>query len=281
MTEFPLFADFRAPLPAGGIRSDLRAVRIVWQRELMRFARDKPRILTTLLQPVLYLFVLGTGMSSMVSGGAGDLRVFLFPGVMVMAVLFTSFFCAGSLVWDREFGFMREMLVAPVRRGAILLGKCLGGATAGTFQGLVVLAIGALAGMRCPPSLVLALVGELFVIAFAITALGLLVAVRIRAMQSFMTLVQMLVMPLFFFSGALYPLSALPGWLTLLTHINPLAYAVDPLRRTMAFGASQFATTAPGIAWFSWPVPVTFELALVGLFSVVALAVAVRQFERE
>jgi len=145
---------------------------------------------------MLYLFVFGTGRSSMVAGGRGDLKVFLFPGVITMAVLFTSFFSAGSLVWDREFGFMREMLVAPVRRGAILLGKCLGGATAGTFQGLAVLAVGGFAGIPYSPSLVLTLVRELLVVAFAITALGLLVAVRIRAIQSFMALVQMLLMPL-------------------------------------------------------------------------------------
>jgi ABC-2 type transport system ATP-binding protein len=172
----PATAPVRVPVRS--FRNDLRVVKIVWQRELIRFFRDKPRILTALLQPMLYLFILGTGMSSMVAGDHGDLKVFLFPGVMTMAVLFTSFLCAGSLVWDREFGFMREMLVAPVRRGAILLGKCLGGATAGTFQGLMVLAVGGLAGIRYSPSLVLTLVGELLIVAFAITALGLLVAVH-------------------------------------------------------------------------------------------------------
>lgn len=177
---------------------------------------------------------------------------------------------------------MREMLVAPVRRGAILLGKCLGGATAGTFQGLVVLAVGGFVGIPYSLSLVLTLVGELLVVAFAITALGLLVAVRIRAIQSFMALVQMLVMPLFFLSGALFPLSGLPGWLTVLTHVNPLTYAVDPLRRAvLAHAGRGLATVAPGVTWLGWIVPAPLELALVAIFGVAALAIAVWLFGRD
>jgi ABC-2 type transport system permease protein len=283
MTDLPTSLELPATVPVRvperSVRHDLRAVRIVWQRELIRFFRDKPRIVTALLQPMLYLFVFGTGMSSMVAGGRGDLKVFLFPGVMTMAVLFTSFFSAGSLVWDREFGFMREMLVAPVRRGAILLGKCLGGASAGTFQGLVVLCVAGLVGIPYSPALVLTLVGELVVVAFAITALGLLVAVRIRAIQSFMALVQMLLMPLFFLSGALFPVSGLPGWLAVLTRLDPLTYAVDPLRRAvLAHAGGGLAAAAGGVTWFGWTVPVPLELLVVALSAVAALAVAVTQF---
>ncbi len=269
-------------VPERSFRNDLRAVKIVWQRELIRFFRDKPRIVTALLQPMLYLFVFGTGMSSLVAGGRGDLKVFLFPGVMTMAVLFTSFFSAGSLVWDREFGFMREMLVAPVRRGAILLGKCLGGATAGMFQGVVVLGVGGFVGIPYSLSLVLTLLGELLVVSFAITALGLLVAVRIRAIQSFMALVQMLLMPLFFLSGALFPVSGLPGWLAVLTRLDPLTYAVDPLRRAvLAHAGGGLAAVARGVTWLGWTVPVPLEIALVALSAFAALAIAVLQFGRD
>ena len=113
------------------LRADLRGVKVVWQRELIRFWRDRLRIVTSLLQPLLFLFVLGGGLAQVASGGTEgvDLRTFMFPGVLAMAVLFTAMFSAASIVWDREFGFLREMLVAPVRRGAIVLGKCLGGAT--------------------------------------------------------------------------------------------------------------------------------------------------------
>ncbi len=284
MTDFPVDLAVTVPVrvPERSARNDLRAAKIVWQRELIRFFRDKPRIVTALLQPMLYLFVFGTGMSSLVARGNGDLRVFLFPGVMTMAVLFTSFFSAGSLVWDREFGFMREMLVAPVRRGAILLGKCLGGATAGTFQGLVVLAVGRLVGIPYTPLLVLTLVGELVVVSFAVTALGLLVAVRIRAIQSFMAVVQMLLMPLFFLSGALVPVTGLPGWLAVLTRLDPLTYAVDPLRRAvLARVGDGFGAVARGVTWGGWAVPVPLELALVALFALAALGVATAQFGRD
>ena len=275
MTDLALSTAPPAHLPARGLRGDLRAVKIVWQRELMRVARDRPRLVTALLQPLLYLFVLGTGMSALTAGGASELRAFLFPGVMIMAVLFTSFFSAGSLVWDREFGFMREMLVAPVGRGAILLGKCLGGATAGALQGVIVLAAGALAGLPCAPGLVPVVVGELLVAAFAVTALGLLVAVRLRAIQSFMTVVQLLVMPLFFLSGALYPLAALPPWLALLTRLDPLTYAVDPLRRAILGSADA------GVSWAGWAVPPALEVALVAAFGVAALVLATRLFARD
>jgi len=268
-------------VPVRNLRGDLRAVKIVWQRELMRVARDKPRLVTALLQPLLYLFVLGTGMATLTGGAAGELRVFLFPGVMVMAVLFTSFFSAGSLVWDREFGFMREMLVAPVRRGAILLGKCLGGATTGAFQGLVVLVAGTLAGLPCTPGLALVVLGELVVAAFAVTALGLVVAVRLRAIQSFMTVVQLLVMPLFFLSGALYPLGSLPPWLAVLTRLDPLTYAVDPLRRAILEAAGAPSIEAAGVTWAGWALPPAFEIGLVALFGALALSLATKLFARD
>src|SRR6185312_2210418 len=126
-----------------GLRSDLRAVRVVWQRELIRFGQDRIRIVAALVQPVLFLFVLGTGLQTLTSASTGgtSLRTFMFPGVLATSVLFTAMFSAISIVWDREFGFLREMLVAPVRRGSILVGKCLGGATVATLQGLLVLVL--------------------------------------------------------------------------------------------------------------------------------------------
>src|SRR6185437_12728716 len=147
----------RVHVPGAGLRSDLRAVRVVWQRELIRFSRDRSRIITALVQPVLFLFVLGTGLSRLASAGTHgvNLRTFVYPGVLCMAVLFTAMFSAASLVWDREFGFLREMMVAPVRRGALVLGKCLGGATVAAFQGAIVIAIGPLVGVPFVPGLVI------------------------------------------------------------------------------------------------------------------------------
>src|ERR1700729_3444785 len=126
-------------LPDGSATHDLRAIKVVWKREMIRFSQDRIRIGTALVQPILYVFVLGTGLSTLTHGQTGNvsLRTFIFPGVLALSVLFTAMFSAVSIVWDREFGFLREMLVAPVRRGSILVGKCLGGASGATLQGLL------------------------------------------------------------------------------------------------------------------------------------------------
>src|SRR5579871_522729 len=190
-------------VPGRSVRGDLRAVKIVWQRELIRFSRDRLRIATSLVQPILFLFVLGSGLSRLASAGTHgvDLRTFVYPGVLCMAVLFTAMFSAASLVWDREFGFLREMMVAPVRRSALVLGKCLGGATVACFQGIIVLALAGLVGVPYAPTLILGVFGLQLVLAFAITAFGVMVAARIRQIQSFMAITQMVMMPMYFLSG--------------------------------------------------------------------------------
>jgi daunorubicin resistance ABC transporter membrane protein len=192
---------------------------MVWRRELIRFRGDRLRAVTSLVQPVLFLFDLGTGLSTLAGSSMPpgvDFRTFMYPGVLARAVLFTAIFSAGSIVWDREFGFLREMLVAPGSRSAIVIGKCLGGATISTFQGVVILALAGLAGVPYSPGLFAALIGELLLLAFTLTAFGVMLAARITQFQAFMVLSQMLIMPLFFLSGALYPLRGLPTWLAVL-----------------------------------------------------------------
>jgi ABC-2 type transport system permease protein len=264
-------------VPPRSFRNDLRAVRIVWHRDLIRFWHDKPRMLASVLQPVLYLFVFGTGMGALNPTGSLDLRVFLYPGVMAMSTLFTCFFSAGSIVWDREFGFMREMLVAPVRRSAIVVGKAFGGATAGMVQGVIVLAMGPLVGVQFTPILVAILLVELMILSFAITSIGVLVAVRIKSFAAFMAVVQVIIMPMFFLSGALFPLRGLPTWLHVGTLLDPLTYAVDPMRRAVLEHVAG-GTVAPGVTWSGWTVPTLVELAIVAATGVLALVFAAREF---
>src|SRR6266568_1296715 len=189
-------------VPAGTLREDLRAIKVVWQRDLIRFVRDRTRMVASLLQPVLFLFVLGSGLSSLVSRGTGgvNLRTFIFPGVLGMAVLFTAVFSAGSIVWDREFGFLREMLVAPVRRGAIMIGKCCGGATVAAIQGCIVLSLAPLVDVPYNPTMLLTLFGEMLILGFAVTAMGLVLAARVKQLQAMMGLMQMILMPLMYLS---------------------------------------------------------------------------------
>ncbi len=276
----------RVAVPERSIRADLRAVSIVWRRELIRFRSDRLRAVTSLVQPVLFLFVLGTGLSRLAARGlpAGvDFRTFIYPGVLAMSVLFTAIFSAASIVWDREFGFLREMLVAPVRRWAIVLGKCLGGATVATFQGIIFLALAGVAHVPYDPVLLLTLVGELLLLSFTLTAFGVMMAARIKQIQAFMALTQLFVLPLFFLSGARYPLNGLPAWLTVLTRIDPLTYIVYPMRHAvfshLAYGQVLNALS-PGITWAGWVVPVGLSLALVAVMGLAMLGVAIAEFRK-
>ncbi len=277
----------RVAVPERGLRQDLRAAGIVWRREWIRFRTDRLRAVTSLIQPILFLFVLGSGLGSLAGRGLPpgiSFRTFIYPGVVAMGVLFTAIFSAGSIVWDREFGFLREMLVAPVNRGAIVLGKCLGGATVATFQGIIVLALAGLAGVPYNPVLILTLIGELLLLSFTLTAFGVMMAARIKQFQAFMALTQMLVMPLFFLSGALYPLSGLPAWLTVLTRVDPLTYIVDPMRRAvfnhLNISPAALHKLAPGVSWGGWTVPLGLSLGIVALMGLIMVAVAIMEFNK-
>jgi len=277
----------RVAVPERGLRQDLRATVIVWRRELIRFRTDRLRAVTALIQPVLFLFILGTGLGSLAGRGLPpgiNFRTFIYPGVVAMGVLFTAIFSAGSIVWDREFGFLREMLVAPVNRGAIVLGKCLGGATVATFQGIIVLALAGLAGVPYNPVLIITLIGELLLLSFTLTAFGVMMAARIKQFQAFMALTQMLVLPLFFLSGALYPLNGLPAWLTVLTRVDPLTYIVDPMRRAvfshLNISPAALSALAPGVSWGRWVVPLGLSLGIVALMGVAMVGIAIAEFNK-
>ena len=285
--ELALTETIRVAVPERSLRHDLRAVSIVWRRELIRFRTDRLRAVTSLVQPILFLFVLGTGLSRLASHGlpAGvHFSTFIYSGVLAMSVLFTAIFSAASIVWDREFGFLREMLVAPVRRWAIVVGKCLGGATVATFQGLIFLALAGVAHVPYDPVLLLTLIGELLLLSFTLTAFGVMMAARIKQIQAFMALTQLFVLPLFFLSGALYPLNGLPAWLTVLTRIDPLTYIVQPMRNAVFahLSVSPVAVHAlsPGITWFGWVVPVGLCLAIVAVMGTAMLAVAIAEFRK-
>jgi len=271
---------------SGSRTHDLRAVKVVWHRELIRFSQDRIRMVTSLVQPVLFLFVLGSGLSSLTEGSTPgvSLRTIMYPGVIAMATMFTAVFSSISIVWDREFGFLREMLVAPVRRGALVVGKSLGGATTATLQGLVVLSLAGAVGVPYDPLLLLTLVGEMLLLSFTLTAFGMCIAVRIKQMQAVMGLMQMLVMPLLFLSGALFPLGGLPTWLRIVTRLNPVTYAVNPMRHAvfdrLTMSDEVRDRVAPTLTWWGWHVPIGVQVLVVMAMGFVLLLVASRQFNR-
>jgi daunorubicin resistance ABC transporter membrane protein len=282
-----LAGTIRVSVPEHSLRTDLRAVSIVWRRELIRFQRDRLRAITSLIQPLLFLLVLGTGLSSLASHSLPPgvvFKTFIYPGVLAMSVLFTAIFSAASIVWDREFGFLAEMLVAPVSRASIVVGKCLGGATIATFQGIIMLALAGLAGVPYNPVLMLTLVGEMLLLAFTLTAFGVMMAARITQFQAFMALTQMLVMPLFFLSGALYPLRGLPTWLSVLTRIDPLTYVVGPMRHAvfahLALPPLAIHALSPAITWAGWPVPILLSLGIVLVMGLGMMGIAIATFSK-
>jgi ABC-2 type transport system permease protein len=282
-----LAGQIRVAVPERGLSHDLRAVSIVWRRELIRFRGDRLRAVTSLIQPVLFLFVLGTGLGSLAGRSlpAGiSFTSFIYPGVLAMSVLFTAIFSAASIVWDREFGFLREILVAPVSRWSIVIGKCLGGATIATFQGIIFLILAGFAHVPYNPLLIITLIGELLLLSFTLTAFGVMMAARIKQFQAFMALTQMLTMPLFFLSGALYPLNGLPAWLSVLTRIDPLTYIVDPMRHAVFEHLSMPAVfeqhLAPAITWAGWAVPLGLSLGMVAIMGLGMTGIAIAEFSK-
>jgi ABC-2 type transport system permease protein len=273
-------------LPVRSWRSEARAVRAVWWREMLRFADDRARIVTALIQPILFLFVLAPGLQSLSAASTDgvDLTTFMFPGVLCMAIWFSGMVSAASVVMDRQLGFLRELMVAPVRRSSIILGKCLGGTTTAATQGVILLAVAGLAHVPYDPVLLLGIFGLQLLIAFAVTALGVMVATTVTQPPTFNSVMQVLVFPTVFLSGAMYPVDDLPDWLRLLNRANPLTYAVDPMRRLVfdRLDVSEAARhrLAPGVTWWGWQVPTLLELAIVVVLGAVMLVLAIVRFSR-
>jgi ABC-2 type transport system permease protein len=282
----PSATPVRVHVPQHSLASELRAIRIVWRRDLIRFKTDRIRIAATFMQPLLFLFVLGSGLQQLSSAGTHgvNLKTFIYPGILCISVMFTAMFSAASIVWDREFGFLREMMVAPVRRSSIVIGKCLGGATVACSQGVIMILLAPAVHVGYNVPLILGIFGLQLLLAFTITAFGVMIAIRIKQMQAFFGVMQMIVMPMFFISGALFPASGLPGWLTVLNRIDPLTYAVDPMRR-LVFNHIHVTPIArhvldPGVTWWGWHVPALLEAAVILGLGLLMMGIAIWEFSR-
>src|SRR5580704_10497668 len=255
----------RVTVPKRSLASELRAIKIVWRREIIRYRSDRLRMVTTLVQPLLFLFVLGSGLQqlSAASTHGVNLKTFIYPGILCISVMFTGMFSAASIVWDREFGFLREMMVAPIRRSSIVIGKVIGGATVASFQGVIVIALAGFVGVPYAPLMIIGI----FIL---------------QLLQSFMGVMQMIVMPMFFISGALFPVANLPGWLAVLNRLDPLTYAVDPMRRlvfnNLSISPQARAALDPGVTWFGWHVPALLEAGMIVALGLIMLGIAIWEF---
>ena len=247
----------------------LRVIYAIWLREVKMFVREPVRLVGMVGQPLLYLLVVGQGIASGLTlnqapSGVGYL-LFIYPGIIGMSVLFTSMFAAISIIWDREFGFLKEVLVSPAPRWAVAVGKVMGGATVAMMQSVILIALAPVAGVVPSVLMVVGLVLLCFLISTAITSIGVAIAARMRSMQGFQMIMNFLVMPMYFLSGAMFPTQTAPAWMRPLMTVNPLKYGVDALRNVVWTEVGVPAGT---------DLPLGTNLALLGVAAVVLLGVA-------
>lgn len=239
----------------------------LWLRDITRFLRDKPRIVSSAAQPLLWLFILGMGLSTaFVRGGDPEYIKFIYPGIISMSVLFTSMFSAVSIIWDKEFGFLKEVLVAPIPRWAVAVGRALGGSSVAVLQGTIILLFAPIVGVSFSPGQLVAAFLTMFLIAFAMTSFGIFIASKMHTHEGFQVMTNFLLLPMFFLSGAMFPTNrGLPSWMEVLVRIDPLSYGVDALRQVLV-----------GIKVNS----IWLDLGVIVAFGAVALALGVYYFER-
>jgi ABC-2 type transport system permease protein len=252
--------------------SELSGIFAIWYRELKVFLREKSRIISSIVNPVFWLVVLGGGLGSAVSFSNVNYQTFIYPGILAQTILFSSIFFGLYIVWDKRIDFLKEVLVAPISRTSIFIGKVMGGATDSLIQVIILLAtgfvltqVGVLSGLIITvPSILLSL-AMLFITTIGMVSIGLIIGSQLESIEGFQVFSTFLIMPMFFLSGALFPLDNLPSWLAVLTNIDPLTYTVDGLRAIL-LGTSHF--------------PLVVDFGIITMFSVVLIAIGTFAFQK-
>ncbi|MBA7630312.1 hypothetical protein ES703_37833 [subsurface metagenome] len=260
--------------------NNLRGVYIIWYRDMLRFWRDKMRLAGSIILPLLFLFVFGSGLSGMmgVLGPGVNFAQFIFPGIIGMTVLMSSFMAGVSVVWDREFGFLKEVLVAPINRASVAVGKTLGAATVALIQGTIILLFAPLIGVSLSPGTVLVLLPLMFLLAIAVGSFGVLLATRIRTMEAFQAVMQMLLFPMIFLSGVFFPLQGVPAWMSILAKINPATYGIATIRQV---ALAQTSGSTFGLNLFGHNMSLWNNVAVLAAFGAVMILLAMRSFSRQ
>jgi ABC-2 type transport system permease protein len=249
----------------------------LWKREMIRYFRERSRIVTSVVTPLLWIVVFGTGLrgsgfgaaaAATGAGGGADYRVFIFPGIVGMSLLFSSMFTGVNVIWDRQFGILRAVLVAPVSRPAIVTGKAFGGATGAMVQGVILLAFAPLVHVHLTVWNVARALPVMFLIALGIVCIGLLIAVFMESLEGFNLIMSFAIMPMFFLSGALFPLDKAPGWLQKASLLDPLTFGVDALRGILLGSGHHFLHPL-------------LDVALIAAFDAAVLGAAAAAFGRK
>ena len=245
--------------------SEVEAVYRIWLRELIRYWRDKGRILSSLVQPILFLVIFGGGFSFVKLGNL-NYQSFLFPGIVAMSLITMSISSGISVIWDREFGFLKEILVAPVSRTSIFIGKALGGCTTALIQGIIVLCLSFVIGVSIPAHALLMAIPLMLIIALGLVSIGLIIASLIETFENFGVIMNFLVFPLIFLSGAFFPLAEAPQWLKIVSYADPVTYGVESLRQILI-----------GVSF----IPFSVSFIVISLFSVAAILIGGVTFNRQ
>jgi ABC-2 type transport system permease protein len=257
-----------------------RGTWVVAYRELLRFVNERSRLFSSFFQPILFLVIFGAGFGNVIGALAPgvDFVQFMYPGIIAMGVLTSSLFAGVSVVWDREFGFLREVLVAPLARTGIVLGKAIGAAVVALLQVVLLLLISPIIGVAIDPGTVVQLIPVVVILSISLSGLGILIASFMRSQQGFQLLIQVLIFPLIFLAGVFFPVNQAPDWLQVLSKVNPMTYGVDAIRQIMLGSA---ATSGLGVEVFGQVMSVGQEVVIVALLGAVLLSVAVWGFRRQ
>jgi|SRR5208283_1467890 len=254
------------------IQADINTIYIVVARELIKFFRDRGRFIATMARPLIWLFLVGGGMSRIVSTAMGIPYIqFIFPGIIGMTILFSSIFSSISVIWDKEFGFMKEMLAAPVSRFSIVVGKALSGTAVSVIQAFMIVLLFPLLGLKLSLIQIMQTIGVSMLLAFCLSSLGILIASFYDSFESFSVIMNFIVMPMFFLSGAMYPVQSLPHVLGIFTKINPFTYGIDALKHTVL----------PGYVLTTHDFPLGLDIAVISFTSIFFVIIAGNVFERK
>ena len=254
------------------MNNEISGILAIWYREFKVFLREKSRIVGSIVNPILWLFIFGGGLGRSVSLPGVNYQVFIYPGILAQAVLFSSVFYGVYIVWDRKIDFLKEVLVAPISRTSIFVGKVLGGATDSTIQAIILLflgwlfgRIGFISGLHITPMIFIETLLLLFLSTTALASVGLIIGSLMESPEGFQLISSFLLFPLFFLSGALFPINNLPAWLTPITLADPLTYTVDAIRNVI-LGSARFA--------------LSFDLGIIAMFTALVIAIGTFAFEK-
>ena len=259
-----------------------RGTWVIAYRELLRFVQERSRMLSSFGMPILFLIIFGAGFNRIVGTltPGVDFIKFIYPGIVAMTVLMTSVFSGLSVVWDREFGFLKEVLVAPLSRIGIVLGKASGAAVVATIQGFIMIVLAPIVGITVTPGLLVKVLPLLIIISLCLSGLGILIASWMRSQQGFHIVVQLIVFPLIFLSGIFFPVNDVPPWLQVISKANPLTYGVDAIRQVF-LGGNQGGNPAIGITLFGHTMTVLEDVIVIGILGVVLISAASWSFSRQ